>query len=300
MERLSEIPIKGGLRNILRTLILNGDVGMLLTSITTFSELARYEKNHPNKLWEIAFSIFFPEYVTDDKGGHVFNMLFTKQKNYRKLTLWLHWAHKKVLTLISKNHKYMGFSFVKMADRVNINYFQVGNRILTRQQFASEYGFHKGRLLDIKRDFDKGSGDKHFIDMNVKRWFLIEDIWGYFELKDESGYNQDVLKGIEKLFGGGDKLPITVPGGLEFMEIAMAACEILTYYELNDYMEKMDEKHKQNWESIPDAPRLSGTGIIYLGNNVCITCKTKQVQFQCKKCSQQFCSRICGKNHTHK
>lgn len=86
------------LKNLWIQIASQGDAETLLTLLPTFPPLFREEQKDPVAFWKYAFELYFPEYVNAFSDTALFN------NQWKKLTIWLTYAHRTLLKNIAASH----------------------------------------------------------------------------------------------------------------------------------------------------------------------------------------------------
>jgi len=82
------------LKHLWNQIMRQGDAETLLTLLPTFPALFRAEQQNPTEFWKHAFELYFPEYVEAFRDVELLI-------EWKKLTLWLTFAHRSLLKHIA-------------------------------------------------------------------------------------------------------------------------------------------------------------------------------------------------------
>ena len=265
-------------KDLLAIIISQGDIETLLKVLPIYPALRAEEKNDPVKFWNYAFEMYFPEYIG------VFNKFMITENEYRwkKLSIWLTFAHRTVIY-------YMGTKFTEgdevfvgplyhtdehkqdeaHMDSRTIIYKNVPMSL--RRWCIDILGEPSGQLFtaafkDLSNFIWTSKGDTIYtMDQKALRYYLFQDLFEVIredsvdEFYPKSKITDDEQRRILNRMFVRDDIEKTLP----FFFFARAICAgIIEDYKVPEYIKIFSD--------LPNVPEYDKWRGVYFGN--CIQC----------------------------
>lgn len=288
--------VTGVWKDLLQPIIDKGDVGTVLNAIQSIPALARAEQNDPKVFWRRVFSKYFGEYIASMDIVEHFH--FKKSPGFwRKITLWLTWAHRIILTELEETRGGDGFIVRTMVDgnaTKDYTRVQLFGRLYTIPDFVRNVmKIESGQLLNMYDSLEEViPRNQQELSAYATRTYWTEPFSFLFRMNPQGVFGHRISK--DRIIFEGRIRNRGTPGGTVFLSIMMR--------KLSDYIAYLRMFYVA-FSDLPDAPRSQNSqnpDAIYLGK--CIMC-SKEALYACGKCEQQYyCGQICAQTdweHQH-
>lgn len=303
------------LKDLFPRILENGDVATLVEFLKVLKPLKEEQDRDYGQFWKNAFEMYFPEYAIDIE--ETLPWLEQNKEMYRKLCLWLTYAHNRILRYLDSrfsgefdysNDKFIGIVSMGINERLeqpNINTRMIiykGVSMSLRRWVKDVLGEKSGRLMSVFSNIYTHSstrrGDTYQnMDKKALRYFLFYDLSQIFRwentitVSNRLNSNDTYLRRIKADFYNGDKVVES-----ETFKFFAWARGVWSYdnsqFTGNDQIELIAAFEEINPMPLSDHFRKKRT--LFLGK--CINCKNVAAYVQPSTCLL-FCSTECAKKN---
>lgn len=231
------------------------DVKTTLSLILSIKAIADLERSNPLVFWRSVFERNFPQYVSIMEEHPLGDV-------WKKMCIWLHWAHTRIFEILSKNGKID----IERATSGGIDITQLKwMRVRTKtEDFVKKAKFLHGRLCTLtslavnllpKNATDEEKQEAFISDATREKLAPNQGKWSYGNIPD----------GEEAFYA-------------------------LSFW--SDGQSNLEE----TLEILSTTPKLQKDTRIFLGCALCGT-DLSDTKLRCTGCKQEFCGQMCGKQH---